>query len=149
MRKPLISSGEATEGVGAPAPAPNGQEYPWESHGAVLSRMLDYDPLYNKTTTYWYDSLDRKEWLTETWHDLTPLVEHNKALYNATDENARMTPLRDGGEMQWTRVAHVPLTIALDVLKKTANGKDRAAVSRWLKDPANRVFLTRPIKLGV
>lgn len=148
MRKRLISGGDVSEGVGAPAPAPEG-DHPWVRHGAVYSRVMDYDPVYNKTTTYWYDTLEKKEWQTETWHDLTPLVEHNKALYNATDENARMTPLRDGGEMQWTRVAHVPLTIALDVLKKTANGKDRAAVSRWLKDPANRVFLTRPIKLGV
>jgi len=108
---------------------------------------MDYDPLYNKTTTYWYDDNSRQQWLTETWHDITPLIETNKAQYNTAE--TRMTPLRDGGEMQWARVASVPMALVPELLKKTHNGKDRKEVSRWLTDPENRHFLVRPIKAGV
>jgi hypothetical protein len=124
-------------------------EYPWKHHGSLHSRVLEVDPVLGKTTTYWYDDNTREQFVTDDWHDVRPIIEHNKALYNATDERARMTPLRDGGEMQWTRVATLPLAIAMDVLKKTDNGKNRAAVSRWLMDPDNRHFLTRPIRTGV
>lgn len=126
-------------------------EYPWKHHGSLHSRVLEVDPVLGKTTTYWYDDNTREQFVTDDWHGqpIRQLIESNRAQYAATDENARMTPLRDGGEMQWTRVASLPLAIAMDVLKKTANGKDRAAVSRWLTDPENRHFLTRPIKRGV
>lgn len=139
---------DATVAGGSNPPRPEAA-HPWEHHGSVHSRVMDYDQLYNKTTTYWYDPGERKQWLTETWHDLSPLIEQNRAEYNATDENARMTPRRDGGEMQWTRVASVPMALVPEVLKLTHNGKDRKAVNRWLTDPENRHFLVRPVRVGV
>lgn len=143
MPKPLILTADAQVAGGQPPVT----EHPWQSHGAARSRVLDFDPLYNKTTTYWYE--DGQQWLTETWHDITPIVEANKARYNAVDERARLTSLRDDGEVQWTHTATVPLALVPDVLKLTNNGKDRAAVTRWHKDPENRHFLVRPIRKGV
>lgn len=146
MPKPVVVPADAKVGGGSNPPA---TEHPWVHHGVTHSRVVDYDPLFNRTTTYWYDDHERKQWLVETWHDLTPILEANKAQYNATDERARMAPLRDGGEVTWTKVATVPMAIVPDLLKRTHNGKDRKAVSRWLMDPDNRVFQTRPLKLGV
>lgn len=145
MPKPLTLTADATPGGSNPP----GREHPWVHHGSVHSRVVDYDPLFNRTTTYWYDDSAKEYWLTEDWHDLSPIVDANRAQYNAVDENARMTPLRDGGEMQWTKVATVPMALVPEVLKRTHNGKDRAAVSRWLTDPDNRHFLVRPIRKGV
>lgn len=114
------------------------------------SRVLDYDPLYNKTSTYWYDKSSNEQFITETWHDgFAPVMEYAQTLRNATDERARMTPLRDGGEMPMVHVAHFPVALIPDILAKTGGGKDRAAVSRWLKDPANAPFLVRKIGVGV
>ena len=139
---------DVTAKAGGDAPQP---EYEWERHGALYSRTLDVDPLYQKRTVYWYDSDTREQFLTEHWDgaEIKRLVDANKALYAATDERARMTPRRDGGEMQWTRVFSVPLAIVPEILKKTHNGKDRVAVSRWLTDPENRHFMTRPLRYGV
>jgi len=111
--------------------------------------VLDVDKVLGKTTVYWYDSNTREQFLEDRWHDLSPIIESNRAQYNAVDENARMTPRRDGGEMQWTKVATIPLALVPDLWKRTHYGKDRKEVSRWLTDPENRHFLVRPIKVGV
>ena len=148
MPKPIVLSADATVPGGSNPPGPE-RVHPWKSHGSVHSRVLDHDPLFNKTSTYWYDDNTREQWLTETWHDLSPLVEANKAQYNATDENARMTPRRDGGEMPWTKVASIPMALVPELWRRTHGVKDRKEVSRWLTDPENRHFLVRPIKVGV
>ena len=130
-------------GVGTPAP-----EYPWRHHGSVHSRVIDVDPVFRKRTTYWYDDHERTQWLTEDW-DISQMLAQNKALFNATDENARMTPIRDGDETHYTHVFTVPMALVPELWKKTHFGKDRAAVSRWLMDPDNRPFMVRPLKRGV
>jgi hypothetical protein len=146
--KPLVLRADATVAGGSNPPRPE-RAHQWERHGSAYSRTVDYDRLYNKTTTYWYDPDARQQWLTETWHDISPVAEAAKAMRNATDENARWSPLGDGEETHMTHVAHFPVALIPDILAKTANGKDRAAVSRWLKDPANAPFLVRSIKVGV
>ena len=130
-------------GVGTPAP-----EYPWVRHGSLRSRVLDYDPEFRVTTTYWYDDAKRQQWLTEDW-DVAKVVAQNRALYAQTDERARMTPLGDAEESHMTHVFTVPMALVPDIWKQTHFGKDRAAVSRWLMDPENRHFLVRPIRKGV
>lgn len=130
-------------GVGTPAP-----EHPWRHHGSVHSRVLEYDPVFKRRTTYWYDETERAQWLTEDW-DVGQIVEQNKALFAQTDENARWTPRGDGEESHHTHVFTVPMALVPDIWKKTHYGKDRRAVSAWLKDPENRHFLVRPIRRGV
>lgn len=143
---PNRTVGEAVAG-GRPGPAE--PTHDWKRHGALYSRVIDTDPVFQKRTVYWYDSDTNEQFVTEDWYGLDQLIEANKAQYNATDERARMTPLRDGGEMQWTKVFTVPMALVPDIMKKTHHGKDRQAVSRWLMDPDNRMFMTRPLRLGV
>lgn len=147
MPKPLILTADATVAGGEP-PRPDA-DHPWQHHGSLHSRVIEHDRVFNKTTTYWYDDQTNEQFVTDDWHDVQPIIEYAKACYNATDENARWTERKDGGEMQWTRVATVPLALVPEVWRRTHGGKDRKEVSRWLTDPENRHFLLRPIKAGV
>lgn len=107
--------------------------------------MLDYDPDIGRTTVYWYNQYDQAQRLTEHW-DVSGIIEANKARYAATDERASWSHRDD---QLGTHVGTIPLAIAFDVLQKTGWGRDRKAVSRWLTDPANRHFLSRPVRFGL
>lgn len=102
-------------------------------------KRLEYDPVAKRQQWVWYNA-DDEEFAIETVQDFTPIIEDNKRKYAATDERA-------GWKGDVHRIGSIPLSIWQDVMKKTANGKDRAAVRKWLNDPDNRVFLTRPVKL--
>lgn len=102
-------------------------------------RLLEYDPVLKRQTFFEFDEHEMKQRLVEVW-DPTPVVEHNKRMYAATDQRA-------GWKGDMHRIASVPLTIAMDWLKKTHGGKDRKAVAKLINDPDNRYFLTRPVKL--
>ena len=65
--------------------------------------------------------------------DVTGIVEMNKADFN--DAPARWG---DG-----KRVASIPMAIYWE-LKRTGVADDQAALRRWLNDPDNRHFRTRP-----
>jgi hypothetical protein len=105
-------------------------------------RLLEYDPFTKTTQWYHYDEITGDIGL-ETEQDVTAIVEYNKALYNQCDENARWSdPLRPSvGQI---RYAHVPALIHLELIKITNNFKDEKALSKWMNDPANRFFRTRP-----
>ncbi|MCM0043415.1 MAG: hypothetical protein NBV65_02160 [Burkholderiaceae bacterium] len=78
--------------------------------------------------------------VVETIQDVTSIVEANKAEYNATDYGARWG--------DFTKVASVPMTVIDDLNKKgIMQGfavRDTVAFKRWLNDPENRFFRTRP-----
>lgn len=63
------------------------------------------------------------------------IMEHNKADYASTDERARW---RDD-----QLVARVPMIIMQDLIAKGIDQDDKA-MKRFLNDPDNRVFRTRP-----
>ena len=95
---------------------------------------MDYDPTTKRTEFFSYDELTDKVTIrTET--DVTDIVEENKALYNAVNERTRF------GEM--TKVASIPMTLYAE-LSKSGKLFDQAYMKRWLNDPDNRVFRTRP-----
>jgi hypothetical protein len=75
----------------------------------------------------------------ETIHDVEPILEANKLFMNDVDERARY------GEMD--RVASIPLDIYLELDRKGI-AKDPVAFKRWLDDPDNRAFRTRPGRLS-
>lgn len=133
-------------GGDAPRPSP---DHEWRRHGALYSRTLEVDPLFEKRTVYWYDSDTREQFLTEEWFGVDALKEDNARQRAQIDENARWTPVGDGEETHMTHVFRVPLALVPDILKKTNNGKDRRAVTKWLKAEENRPFLVRHIKVGV
>ena len=78
--------------------------------------------------------------VVETIQDVTSIVEANKAEYNALDYGARWG--------DFTKVASIPMTVVDDLNKKgIMKGfavRDEAAFKRWLNDPENRFFRTRP-----
>lgn len=78
--------------------------------------------------------------VVQTEQDVTQIVEANKAEYNALDYGARWG--------DFTRVASIPFTV-IDALNKQGimqgfEVKDAPAFKRWLNDPENRFFRTRP-----
>ncbi len=78
--------------------------------------------------------------VVETKQDVTQIIEKNKAEYNSLDYGARWN--------DFTKVATIPMTV-IDQLNKQGIMKgfavvDEARMKRWLNDPENRFFRTRP-----
>lgn len=79
----------------------------------------------------------------QTSQDVTPIIEANKAQYNATDERARW------GE--WAKVGSIPLTM-IQKLNEMGICKgfmiiDQKKLKAFLNDPENRYLRTRPGRL--
>lgn len=76
----------------------------------------------------------------QTVQDVSGIVEANKAEYNSLDYGARWG--------DFTKVASIPMTVIDDLNKrgimKGFAVSDAAAFKRWLNDPENRFFRTRP-----
>lgn len=98
-----------------------------------MSRIpfLDSPELGIRRYFHWDDS--NNTFLIETEQEVAPIIEANKVAYNDA-------PDRWG---EWTRVASIPISIYYD-LKKKGIADDDAAMKRWLSDPENRFFRTRP-----
>ena len=107
-----------------------------------MKRVIDSDPATGITQWYHYDDTTGDIGL-ETQQDVTAIVEHNKALFNQFDERARWGhPLKQSVGQHL--IGRVPSLIHLELLKITNNGKDQKAFNKWMNDPDNRVFRTRP-----
>lgn len=97
-------------------------------------RLLSRDPAHG-VTQYYHAEADGS-FLIETQTDVTDLVEANKVAANA-----------DHGRWgEWAQVARYPLTIWLK-LKEEGILADPKAYRKWLNDPDNRAFRTRPGKV--
>jgi hypothetical protein len=107
--------------------------------------MLEYNPVSRRQEWFVIDEMTGQSGI-ETVEDYTSIIEGNKAEYAMTDERARFDSVR-GKEGMMHRVAHIPLSIAHDLWKKSSRGKDQKVLRRFLTDPDNRFFLTRPLKL--
>jgi hypothetical protein len=97
-------------------------------------KLFDFDPTTG-TTKWWHYDADRDEATIETVFEVGDIVEQNKAQYSATDERTRW------GE--WSKVASIPMPLFYR-LKKDGIIDDPSAMKRWLNDPDNRFFRTRP-----
>lgn len=100
--------------------------------------LLDYDPLTKTRTTF--HELDDDKFVIKTESDVTDLLEVNKAKYNDVDERARW------GEKAWV-AASIPLHVYMDLWAKGI-ARDEKAFAKWLDDPANLFYRTRPGKLS-
>jgi len=100
----------------------------------MSKRLFDYDP-ETGTTKWWHYDADKDEATIETEFQIGDLIEQNKAQFNSTDERAKW------GE--WSRVASIPMAL-FHRLKQQGIIDDPAAMKRWLNDPDNRLFRTRP-----
>ncbi len=102
-------------------------------------RLLEHDPLTGETEYYCYDDVE-DTFSIETVVDVEPLIELNKAQFNAQEKHTRWG---DGA-----RVASIPLSIYFE-LKRKGILDDPAEMTKWLNDPDNRVFRTRPGRVVV
>lgn len=99
-----------------------------------MDRILDADPETGVIELFHYDP-DTERVVIETRHDVTDIIEHNKCIAN------EFTSLDRWGDM--TRVASIPMSLYME-MKKQGIIDDQAAMKRWLNDPDNRFFRTRP-----
>ncbi len=104
---------------------------------SFFSRLLDYDPVTKTQTIYHSDGEGGHT--IETRQDNTELVERNKSLYASVDEHARY----GDGKV----VASLPMHVYFDLYRKGI-AQDEKALAKWLDDPENLYYRTRPGKLS-
>lgn len=104
----------------------------------IVSHHFDDDPLTAQSRIFHFDyETDRV--IMESQQDITDLVEVNKAEFNLHDER---TPYN---EMH--KVASIPMPVMMELHRKGIL-EDEKAFRKWLDDPDNKVFRTRPGRLS-
>lgn len=96
---------------------------------------MDDDPITGVRKIHHYDPVTDGS-VIETRHDVTALVEMNKALANGVDERA-------GWKGDLHRVASIPMALFYS-LKADGVIDDPKRMKAWLNSSDNRVFRTRP-----
>ena len=88
------------------------------------------------TRKMWHYDAEKDEAVIETIIDASQIVSDNKDRFNSFDERANWK-----GDMH--HVASIPMALFYQM---KAEGKldDQAYMKRWLNDPDNRAFRTRP-----
>lgn len=99
-------------------------------------RFLDADQNTGIARFFHWDD-DKDDFLIETVQDVEPTLEFNKAQFN------EFTSSRDKWGDGMTKVASIPLSVYMDLVKRGI-AHDDAAMKRWLNDPDNALFRTRP-----
>lgn len=97
-------------------------------------RLFSHDPLTG-ITKWWHYDPESDTAVIQTTQNVADIVERNKSFFASTDERARWRELQ--------RVASIPLSLYWE-LKAKGITEDQAAMRRWLNDPDNRFFRTRP-----
>lgn len=100
-------------------------------------KFFDYDPFTGITEYFFYDPDSDKVTIQQV-QQTSHIVEQNKAQYNSTDERAKWG--------DWSKVASIPISVWADLNAKGII-RDKAAFKRWLNDPENQYFRTRPGKV--
>ena len=103
----------------------------------MYSRLLSYDPHTDVTQIFHFDEAAGTVTI-ETIQPLNELLAENRDLYASASKH---TPYRDGPLAGM--VARIPPVI-MDELKRSGIADDRKAFNRFLNDPNNRKFRTRP-----
>lgn len=83
-------------------------------------------------TSFQYDA-DSDEAIIQKTQDVSGIIEANKAEFNAAPER--------WGDM--TKVGSIPLSVYYELERKGIL-QDQVALAKWLNDPDNRAFRTRP-----
>lgn len=97
-----------------------------------MKKVLDHDPVTGISHVFYYDNETDEATITAE-QQLVPIIEENKQLYNDA-------PTRFGDT---ARVAQIPMVVYMD-LQKRGILNDQVALKKWLNDPDNRFFRTRP-----
>lgn len=98
----------------------------------MTKRLINDDAFTGVKTYYNYDA-DKDEAIISKEQDVSAIIEANKAEFNAAPER--------WGE--WTKVGSIPLSVYYE-LERQGILNDQKAMAKWLNDPDNRAFRTRP-----
>ncbi len=96
--------------------------------------IIDFDET-TLSHTLFHTSPDDEQFAIEEVQDVTDIVEVNKELYNSVNERSPMKHMQ--------RVASIPETVWF-APENRAIREDKKALARWLNNPDNAVFRTRP-----
>lgn len=102
----------------------------------MSKRLFDRDPGAGTTEYFSYND-DDDTFTIETEYNADALVEANKRSFNDAGGNWK-------GDLH--RVAQIPMPLYWELQEKGILD-DQAAFKRWLNDPDNRFFRTRPGKV--
>lgn len=98
-------------------------------------RLFSRDPATGVTEYFHYDE-SNDTFLIEAVQDVEPIAEANKKSFNSYSS----------GRDRWgdgDRIAFIP-NVVLQELMASGKLRDQAYMRRWLNDPDNAVFRTRP-----
>lgn len=98
----------------------------------MTKRIISDDAFTGIKTFMTYDA-DTDEAVISKEQDMTAIIEQNKQEFNAAPE-------RFG---EWSKVGSIPLSVYYELDRKGIL-KDQKALAKWLNDPDNRAFRTRP-----
>jgi len=93
---------------------------------------MDHDPTTGISHVFYYDEMTDEATIVAE-QDVSSVVELNKKSYNETH----------GKFGEFSKVASLPLVVYNDLQQKGILN-DPKALKRWLNDPDNRFFRTRP-----
>lgn len=102
---------------------------------ATESRLFDHDAERGITRIFHYDT-DTEESTIETISDVTDIVESNRRQFNNVDERA-------GYKGDLHKIGSIPMSLYFQLKEQGIMG-DQARLKKWLNDPDNRFFRTRP-----
>lgn len=103
-----------------------------------MSTLLESDAVTGIVRRFHSDSADENFTITRE-QDVTEIINRNKREFASVDERARWGTR--------TLVARIPMVLMADLMLKGIPQDDKA-FGRWLDDPDNRVFRTRPGSIG-
>jgi hypothetical protein len=95
-------------------------------------RLFDYDPLTGITRWFHFDEAEDAFYI-ETEQETQGLVDQNRREANEASS---------GWSGDWHKVASIPLTIYMDLVKKGIV-YDQNELKKWLNDPNNAYFRTK------
>lgn len=102
----------------------------------MSKRFVAYDPLFGVAN--YHHSIGDGKYVSEDVVDIAPTKDLNKALFNDAPKGWK----HDANN----HIASIPLPIYFQ-LKRQGKVDDRKAFLKWLSDPDNAVFRTRPGRL--
>lgn len=104
-----------------------------------MKRLLSYDPL-TRIKTWWHEDVMGNITVHHE-QDVEDLVARNRAQYNAHSDHG---PTRWKGN--WHHVGEIPMSVYHD-LEEQGILHDKSALFKWLNDPDQRDFRTKPGRL--
>lgn len=112
-------------------------------------RLLSYDPETGIEEYFEYDD-QTGEFTIHKRQRIDQILRQNEIQRNSVDEKASWK--HNGSWDAPVKVAEVPFVVAYGLMQRGILGtdfsiKDRVAYKKWLNDPENEVFRTRPGKV--